>query len=56
METTQERVGRAFPPIRVVQPQKAVQVVYGFVDASGAGFGSALQLDVLYILASPNKS
>jgi hypothetical protein len=45
METTQERVGRAFPPIRVVQPQKAVQVVYGFVDASGAGFGSALQLD-----------
>lgn len=33
----------ALPPLRIVRPSRVIQVVYGFGDASGKGFGSTVQ-------------
>ena len=33
----------SLPPLRIVRPSRVVQVLYGFGDASGKGFGSTVQ-------------
>ena len=39
-----ELVKGSTPPLRVVRGGKSVSLIYGFGDASGTGFGSAIQL------------
>lgn len=41
------------PPLRVVRPAQVVQVVYGFVDASGTGLGSTVQGFCVQKLSEP---
>ena len=41
------------PPLRVVRPIKIIQVLYGFGDASGKGFGSTVQGFPAHSLSAP---
>ena len=44
----------SLPPLRVVRPTKIVQVLYGFGDASGTGFGSTVQGFPTHSLSAPS--
>jgi hypothetical protein len=44
------------PPLRIVRPAQVVQVLYGFGDASGKGFGSTVQGFPVHALSSPEST
>ena len=43
LQALQRLTTSPLPPLRIVRPTKVVQVLYGFGDASGKGFGSTVQ-------------